>query len=84
MRMLDAIGYVNVAITATKPNIDAMLAEEDEFISKMSPRIAVEINSYIPNFDWKVNLPSEQDIFKMYCYLCDHSMFMVSSITTYV
>lgn len=84
MRMLDAIGYVNVAITATKPNIDAMLAEEDEFISKMSPRIAVEINSYIPNFDWKVNLPSEQDIFKMYCYLCDHSMFMVNSITTYV
>lgn len=29
MRILDAVGYVNAALTATKPNIDAILAEED-------------------------------------------------------
>jgi hypothetical protein len=82
--VLDELGYVHIAITATKPNIECILRGEDEFIKTISPKIAVELNSYIPNWDYEVNMPTEDQIFELYKHIIDNSMFMVNSTTQYL
>lgn len=82
--ILDKLGYVNLAITATKPSIECILRGEDEFVKHMSPKIAVELNQYIPNLDYEENMPSEDLMFELYKYIVDNNMFMINSTTQYI
>ena len=79
-----ALKYVNVATTLTKPTIQCIVENKDMFFNQYLPNVAIEVNSYIPNNDWQINLPTAQNIFDFYKYCLDNKKFMLNSLNLYV
>lgn len=79
----NALKYVNAAVTLTSPNIDAII-KSNAIHRIFNPDFAIEINSYIPNFDWKFNMPNGNQIYQFYKYCVDNSLYMINVITVFV
>ena len=62
-RIVDALGYANVATTLTRPSIKQIVSGKDFLYNMFTPNVALEINSYIPNKDWQMNLPDDGQVF---------------------
>lgn len=77
-------GHVNLAMTTTKRNIECLLNEEDPFLKNFPKQYSLEINYYIPSEDWKINLPNDELLFKMWKYFLDNSFFNCKSLHDYI
>lgn len=85
LKIYNTLGYTNVAITLTSPNIKKIADSSDLLFSNPClPYIAIETNMYIPNHDWKINLPTGEQIYEFYKYCIDNKLFMINSVVQYV
>lgn len=77
-------GHMNLAMTTTKRNIMCLLNEEDEFLKNFPKEYSLEINYYIPGYDWEINLPNDDLIYDMWMYFLKHNMFNCKSLKSYI
>lgn len=76
--------YTIVALTLTKRNIEYIIDGKDDFINNFPKTIPLDINSYIPGNDWKINLPNDELLTKFWLYILKHQMFNCQSLLTYI
>ena len=71
--------YVCTAITLTKPNIYALI-NGDEGFSKIPSDLNLEYNPYIANYNWKEELPNDEDIYLFYKWVVDNKHWGFSGL----
>lgn len=57
-----------IVIVQTKPNIDAFFKREDEY-KELYKSFKIMWEHYVPDINWESNLPSDDDIIKLYKHL---------------
>lgn len=65
-----------ISVTLTKQNISALI-NGDEFFKQIPETISVDINYYTANPNWKLHMPSDEDIFNFYRWCVDHKKYNV-------
>lgn len=74
--------YVRAGVVLTKRNIEYILKNPEEFKDLIRKYKAEQIvfNYYSPNEQWKLDLPSDEDLWQIYKFCLDERMFNVSTI----
>lgn len=74
--------YVRAGVVLTKRNIQYILKHPKEFKNLIRKYKAEQIvfNYYSPNEQWKLDLPSDEDLWQIYKFCFDERMFNVSTI----
>lgn len=85
VKIYNTLGYTDATITLTRPNIEKIINGDDLlFNNQYLPYLVIGINMYIPNYDWKINLPTGEQIYEFYKYCLNNKLFMISSFVQYV
>jgi hypothetical protein len=71
---------VELSITLTKTNINSIIYNKDFFINNIQNNILIGLNLYIPNKQWKLYQPSDDDLFNFYKWGLSNNKFNINLI----
>lgn len=71
---------VNIAITLTKPNMEAIITNKT--LLKFNKNIDFDINYYIPTINKNILLPQDDDLYTFFKYLLDNNIFNFTYLKT--
>nr|DAP16833.1 MAG TPA: Molybdenum cofactor biosynthesis protein A barrel, LIGAND BINDING PROTEIN [Caudoviricetes sp.] len=79
-QLIDHGIVVNVSMVLTKPNIESLMNNEIIF----PPSIDIHTHDYIPRFDYKDYIISDDDLFEFYQYCIDHGDTRITVLNDYI